>query len=129
MMLQVLPCPHCHGTAIVRHGRTRQDQQRYRCREHPWAGRTCLLDASDPGQSPAVPEQIVDMALNASGRRDTAWVLHVSTNTVMKARQKKTPEIHQVHHTLLPVLHPAQVQVERCRSEELDRRRELTSER
>jgi transposase-like protein len=33
--------------------------------------------------TPAVKEQIVKMALNASGIRDTARVLHVSTNTVM----------------------------------------------
>jgi transposase-like protein len=32
-----------------------------------------------------VKEQIIEMALNASGIRDTALVLHVSTNTVMMA--------------------------------------------
>jgi transposase-like protein len=42
------------------------------------------LDYSHPGQSPEVKEQIVEMAMNASGIRDTARVLHVSTNTVMK---------------------------------------------
>jgi transposase-like protein len=83
MMLQVLHCPHCHGTAIVRHGQTRQGHQRYRCREQRCAGRTFLLDSSYPGQSPAVKQQIVEMALNARGIRDTARVLHVRTNTVM----------------------------------------------
>jgi transposase-like protein len=34
-------------------------------------------------------EQIVDMAMNASGIRDTARVLHVSTNTVMTELKKK----------------------------------------
>jgi transposase-like protein len=76
MILQVLHCPHCHGTDIVRHGQTRQGKQRCRCREHRCAGRTFLLDYSYPGQ-------IVEMALHASGIRDTARVLHVSTNTVM----------------------------------------------
>jgi len=33
MILQVLHCPHCQGTDIVRHGQTRQGKQRYRCRE------------------------------------------------------------------------------------------------
>ena len=82
MILQAL---HCQGTDSVRHGQTRQGKQRDRCREHCCAGRTFLLDYSYPEQSPAVKEQIVEMALNASGIRDTARVLHVSTNTVMKA--------------------------------------------
>lgn len=89
MMLQGLHCPHCHGTARVRHGQTRQGKQRDRCREHPCAGRTFLLDYSYAGQSPAVQEQIVEMTLNASGIRDTARVLHVSTNTVMQERKKR----------------------------------------
>jgi len=89
MILQVLHCPHCHGTDIVRHGRTRQGKQRYRCREKCWARRTFLLDYSYPGQAPAVKEQIVEMALNASGIRDTARVLHVSTNTVMTELKKR----------------------------------------
>ena len=89
MILQVLHCPHCYGTDIVRHGLTRQGKQRYRCREKRCAGRTFLLDDSYPGQSPAVKEQIVEMALNASGIRDTARVLHVSTNTVMTELKKR----------------------------------------
>ena len=90
MILQVLHCPHCLGTDIVRHGQTRQGKQRYRCREHRGTGRTFLLDYSYPGQSPAVKEQIVEMAMNASGIRDTARVLQVSTNTVMTERKTRS---------------------------------------
>ena len=85
MILQILHCPHCQGPDIVRHGLTRQGKQRYRCREQRCAGRTCLRDYSYPGQSPALKHQIVEMARHASGIRDTARVLHVSTNTVMTA--------------------------------------------
>jgi transposase-like protein len=89
MILQVLHCPHCDGMDIVRHGQTRQGKQRYRCREQPCAGRTFLQDYSYPGQSPAVKQQIIEMAMNASGIRDTARVLHVSTNTVMTELKKQ----------------------------------------
>jgi len=41
------------------------------------------------GQSPAVKEQIVAMAMHASGIRDTARVLHVRTNTVMTELKKR----------------------------------------
>ena len=89
MIIQVLHCPHCQGTDIVRHGQIRQGKQRYRCREQCCAGRSLLLDDAYPGQSPEVKRQIVDMAMNASGIRDTARVLHVSTHTVMKELKKR----------------------------------------
>jgi len=89
MIIQVLHCPNCQGTDIVRHGKTRQGKQRYRCRETLCAGRTFLLEYAYPGQSPEVKRQIVDMAMNASGIRDTSRVLRVSTNTVMKELKKR----------------------------------------
>jgi transposase-like protein len=90
MILQVLHCPHCHGTDIVRHGQTRQGKQRYRCRAKRCAGRTFLLDYTYAGQSPEVKRQIIDMAMNASGIRDTVRVLHVSPNTVMAELKKRS---------------------------------------
>ena len=83
MIIQVLHCPNCQGTDIVRHGRTRQGTQRYRCRETRCAGRPFLLEYTYAGQSPEVQQQIIDMAMNASGIRDTARVLHISPNKVM----------------------------------------------
>ena len=83
MIIQILHCPNCHGTDIVRHGKTHQGKQRYRCREQRCAGRTFLLEYSYAGQSPEVKQQIVDMAMNASGIRDTARVLHISSTTVI----------------------------------------------
>jgi transposase-like protein len=71
MIIQVLHCPNCQGTDIVRHGKTRQGKQRYRCREQCCAGRTFLLEYAYTGQSPAVKQQIVDRAMNASGIRPT----------------------------------------------------------
>jgi transposase-like protein len=89
MMPQVLHGPSCQGTDIVRHGTTPQGKQRYRCRQCPERGRTFLLDYSYPGQSQHIKEQIVDMAMNASGIRDTARVLHVSPTTVIKELKKR----------------------------------------
>jgi hypothetical protein len=59
------------------------------------AGRARITDARFSwrmptlGQSPEIKRQIVDMALNASGIRDTARVLHVSPSTVIKELKKK----------------------------------------
>ena len=89
MITQVLYCPYCQGTDIVRHGTTPEGKQRYRCRACPDRGRTFLLEYTYAGQSPDVKRQIVDMAMNASGIRDTARVLHVSPTTVLKELQKR----------------------------------------
>ena len=45
MITQVLHCPYCQGTDIVRHGTTLEGKQRYRCRECLLGrGRTFLLE-------------------------------------------------------------------------------------
>jgi transposase-like protein len=91
MITQGLHCPYCHETAIVRHGKSPEGKQHYRCRQC-LAGRgcTCLLEYAYAGQLPATKQQIVDMAMNASGIRDTARVLLVSPTTVMKELKKGT---------------------------------------
>ena len=89
MVTQVLHCPSCQGTDIVRHGKTPQGKQRYRCRQCPGRRHTFLLAYSYPGQSPYIKDQMVEMAMNASGIRDTARVLHVSPTTVIKELKKR----------------------------------------
>ena len=90
MITRVLHCPYCQGIDIVRHGMILEGKQRYRCRECLLGrGRTFLLEYSYAGQSPEVKQQIVDMAMNASGIRDTARVLHVSPTTVLKELKKR----------------------------------------
>src|SRR5215471_2199462 len=92
MIIQVLHCPYCQGIDIVRHGLSPEGKQRFRCRTClEGRGRTFLLDYSYAGQSPAVKQQIVDMAMNASGIRDTARVLHVSPTTVINELKVRLP--------------------------------------
>ena len=90
MIMQVLHCPNCQGTDIIRHGKTHQGKQRYRCQETLCNEGTFLLDYSYAGHSAEVKQQIIDMAMNASGIRDTARVLHVSPTTVIKELKKKS---------------------------------------
>jgi len=55
----------------------------------PGARAHISLEYTYAGQSPEVKRQIVEMALNASGIRDTARVLHVSPTTVIKELKKR----------------------------------------
>jgi transposase-like protein len=95
MIIQVLHCPSCQETDIVKHGLSPEGKQRYRCRAClEGRGRTFLLEYSYAGQSPEVKQQTVDMAMNASGIRDTARVLHISPTTVLKELKKAdSPEL------------------------------------
>ena len=69
---------------------TPEGKQRYRCRECQLGrGRTFLLDYTYADQSPEVKRQIIDMAMNASGIRDTARVLHVSPTAVISEFKKR----------------------------------------
>ena len=89
-MTQVLHCPYCQGTDIVRHGTTPEGKQRDRCRAClEGRGRTFLLEYSYACQSPEVKQPIVEMAMNASGVRDTVRVLHVSPTTVINEFKKR----------------------------------------
>lgn len=84
MMTHVLHCPYCQGTDMVRHGTPPEGKLRSRCRACPERRRTFLLEYTYAGQPSDVKRHIVDMALHASGMRDTTRVLHVSPTTVLK---------------------------------------------
>jgi insertion element IS1 protein InsB len=89
MVLISVRCPHCHSDNIIKGGTIKTGTQRYKC-----LNTTCLyysfqLDLIYKGRCPAVKEQIIDMALNGSGIRDTARVLKISPTTVLNELKKK----------------------------------------
>ncbi len=90
MPFQVIHCPNCHITDLVKFGKTRQGKQRFQCRGSICEGRTFILYNSYPGHSRQLKQQIVDMSLNGSGIRDTARVLRVSPTTVIQELKKRT---------------------------------------
>ena len=57
-------------------------------------------------------QQIVDMSLNASGVRDTAWVLRISTDTVLRALRKKEAALESVNTALLRTVDPDEMLVD-----------------
>jgi|SRR5688572_21896781 transposase-like protein len=81
-------CPQCHSDQIVKRGKTGCGTQWYLCQNATCATGSFLLDYRSLGQLPEVKYQIVDMSLNASGVRDTARVLRISTDTVLSALKK-----------------------------------------
>src|ERR1700758_1634333 len=82
-------CLHCHSEQIVKRGTTARGTQRYLCQNTACTTGSFLLDYRNRGCLPEVKQTIVDMSLNASGIRDTARVLRISTDTVLSELKKK----------------------------------------
>jgi transposase-like protein len=115
-------CPHCHSEQIVKRGKTAQRTQRYLCQNRVCAKGSFLLDYRNRGCLPEVKHLIIDMSLNASGVRDTARSLHISTNTVLSELKKKEDVLEPVNTALLRTLNPdgITVDIERAGEAEID---------
>ena len=81
-------CPYCHSTEVIKAGKQANGTQRYQCQNRQCAPRIFLLQYQDRGRVPEVRRQIVDMALNGSGIRDTARVLRIIPTTVIAVLKK-----------------------------------------
>jgi insertion element IS1 protein InsB len=122
MTFIAVQCPHCHSEQIVKRGKTRRGTQRYLCQNMACATGSFLLDYPNRGCLPEVKHTIIDMRLNASGVRDTARVLRISTDTVLGELKKKAAALEAVNTALLRTLHPGEVTVaiERAGEAEMD---------
>jgi insertion element IS1 protein InsB len=72
----------------VKHGKTTDEKQRFLCQNPNCSRQTFLTAYVYQGRLPEVKEQIIDMAMNGSGIRDTARVLHISPTTVIETLKK-----------------------------------------
>jgi transposase-like protein len=62
---------------------------RYRCQNTDCPHQSFLLKSAYKGRLPEIKEQIIDMAFNGNGIRDTARVLGISTDTVINELKKR----------------------------------------
>ncbi|VFM98363.1 MAG: InsA N-terminal domain-containing protein [Candidatus Kentron sp. G] len=83
MVLQPVKCPNCGSVNVIRHGNASNGKQRYSCKNKGCERVTFIQNYSDKGRLPEVKEKIIEMSVNASGIRDTARVLGISTTTVI----------------------------------------------
>jgi insertion element IS1 protein InsB len=70
---------------------------------------------------PEVKQTIINMSLNASGIRDTARVLRISTDTVLSEIKKKEAALESVNTALLRTLNPDEIAVDIERAGEAER--------
>jgi transposase-like protein len=81
-------CPYCQSTEVIKAGKQANGAQRYQCHNEQCARRIFLLQYQDRGRIPEIRRQVVDLALNGSGIRDTARVLRISPTTVIAVLKK-----------------------------------------
>jgi insertion element IS1 protein InsB len=115
-------CPHGDSEQIVKRGKTYRGTQRYLCQNAACARGSFLLDDCNRGCVPEVKHQIIAMSLNASGVRETARVLRISTDTVLSERKKKEAVLKSVNTGLLRTINPDDIAVpiERAGEAEMD---------
>src|SRR5512144_2596088 len=85
----LVQCPCCGSTEVIKAGKQPNGTQRYRCQNAACRRTIFQLDYCDQGRLPVVKRQIVTMAVNGSGIRDTARVLGIGTGTVMNELKKR----------------------------------------
>ena len=89
MAVIAVRCPYCDSEQIVKRGKTASGKQRYRCQDEACSRLTFILNYTNRGYLPSVKRQIVDLALNGRGIRDTARGLRISKDTVLSELKKR----------------------------------------
>ena len=82
-------CPHCGSDDVVLHGKNTNGKQRLLCRNAECSHKTFQLEYTYNAYNPGVKQQIIDMAMNGSGTRDTGRVLNISKDTVTSVLKKQ----------------------------------------
>jgi transposase-like protein len=89
MVYSKVLCPHCGSDNVVLHGKNTSGKQRLLCRNEECSHKTFQLEYTYNAYNPGVKQQIVEMAINGSGTRDTGRVLGVSKDTVTAVLKKQ----------------------------------------
>jgi len=78
MVYVPVQCPYCHSTEVIKAGKQANGAQCYQCQNEQCVRRIFLMQYHDRGRVPEIRRQVIDMAINGSGIRDTARVLRIS---------------------------------------------------
>ena len=87
MLLPVeIRCPDCDSPNVIRHGRTPQATQRFRCRS---CGRAFINPAEQRGYCQAFKEQVLAAYQERASMRGISRVFGISRNTLTKWLKEK----------------------------------------
>ena len=89
MVLIAVKCPDCGGIDIGKYGKSKTGLQRYKCKNAECKTTIFQLEYQNRGCKPGIEGEIIKMAVNASGIRDTARVLKISKKKVSDTLKKQ----------------------------------------
>jgi len=94
---QEITCPNCTNTNLMKSGSSDRGVERYRCQTSDCPTNTFMLEYCYKACEFGIKEQVVEMAINSSGTRDTARVLKINKNTVTRTLKNKENSLVQVN--------------------------------
>ena len=86
---QEIFCPNCGSNHIIKAGKSILKVQRYSCQNQDCPTKSFMQNYRYKAYEPGVKKQVLEMAINGSGIRDTARVLNINKNTVINTLKKK----------------------------------------
>ncbi len=92
---QEVGCPKYNSLNITKSGTNGSGKQRYYCCDSGCKTKTFMLDYNYKACEYGMTERIVEMAINGSRVRDTAWVLKINKNTVISTLKKRKAFSHK----------------------------------
>ena len=81
---QEIACPTCDSHQVMKAGYSAKGEPRYRCVNPECTTKSFILNYCYATYQPVIKKQLVDMALNGTGIRDTARVLGIAKGTVIQ---------------------------------------------
>ena len=92
MCYEEVACPRCSSLNVKKNGITRQQKQRYRCKD---CERQFITDYTYQAYKAEVRSLVLPMTMNGSGIRDISRVLSISTNTVLRLIRQAAEKVHE----------------------------------
>ena len=86
---QEIFCPNCGSNHIIKAGKSILKVQRYSCQNQDCPTKSFMQNYRYKAYEPGVKKQVLEMAINGSGIRDTARVLNINKNTVINTLKKR----------------------------------------
>jgi len=83
---QEIVCPDCGSNHLMKAGRSASGMQRYRCDNIEYTTKSFMLAYHYRAYEPGINAQLVDR--HGRGIRDTARVLKINKNTVIRTLKK-----------------------------------------
>jgi|GEM_PF-392023 len=107
-------CPACGTSSIKKCGITKQNKQRYHCKNGQCSKTTFLNEYTYKGSAHDVPAKVISMDINGSGIRDTGRVLGISPNTVTNILRSQADKIQHIHPDIEKYQGDKNAQIQLC---------------